>query len=61
MESEGGSLASVQADGRCLDPGIREGTSLLGTKAADCAAENKASRRESCRKILSPFPPQPTW
>ena len=31
--------------GQLLDPGIREGTSLPGAKAADCAAENKASRR----------------
>ena len=36
------------------------GTSFRGAKAADCAAENSASRRESCRWIRSLFPPQPT-
>ena len=40
---------------------MREGTSLRGARAADCAAEKTASRRELCRNILSAFPPQPTW
>ena len=43
--------------GRLLDPGA----SFLGAKAADCTAEKSVSRIESCRWILSPFPPQPTW
>ena len=47
--------------GRLLVPGIRDGTSSLGARAADCAAEKRMSLRQSCLWIQFPFPPQPTW
>ncbi len=43
------------------EPGINEGASLRGSRAADCAAEKSVSWLESCRWILSPFPLHPTW
>ena len=41
-------LGRKMSAGQLRNPGIRDGTSFWGAKAADCAAENSASRRESC-------------
>ena len=41
--------------GRELAPGISAGTSLLGARAADWVAENRASLKESCRLFLNLF------
>ena len=49
-------LGRKMSAGRLRVPGIKDGTSFLGAKAADWAAENTASRIESCRRILSPLP-----
>ena len=47
--------------GRLWELGMRDGTSLRGASAADWAAEKTASRSALCLRILSPFPPHPTW
>ena len=47
--------------GRELDDDTRDGTSFLGAKAADWAAEKMVSLRELCRWMRSPLPLQPTW
>ena len=47
--------------GRLQDPGIREGTSLRGQRAADWAAEKTTSQMALCRMMRLLLPPQPTW
>ena len=47
--------------GQLRVPGIKDGTSFLGAKAADWVVENTASWIELCRRILSPLPPQATY
>ena len=42
-------LGRKMSAGRLQELGIREETSFLGARAADWAAENRASRMESCR------------
>ena len=44
-----------------LDNDSRDGTSFLGAKAADWAAEKMTSLRELCQWMRSPLPLQPTW
>ena len=46
--------------GRELDDDTGDGTSFLGAKAADWAAEKMMSLRELCRWMRSPLPLQPT-
>ena len=41
--------------------GTRDGASSLGARAADWAAEKRASLRALCLLIRSLLPPQPTW